>query len=94
MHLPDYKEARKRDIRPYQRVVFQEDDKVKNKYQGKIDFKLSSKVLKELVNLTDYNEYGARKVDKVVKDKLENIIIEALLDDKENVYIKNIMQTV
>ena len=35
MHLPDYKEARKRDIRPYQRVVFQEDDKVKNKYQGK-----------------------------------------------------------
>lgn len=35
MHLPDYKEARKRDIRPYQRVVFQEDDKVKNKYHGK-----------------------------------------------------------
>ena len=31
MHLPDYKEARKRDIRPYQRVEFQFDDKVKNK---------------------------------------------------------------
>ena len=35
MHLPDYKEARKRDIRPYHRVEFQFDDKVKNKYQGK-----------------------------------------------------------
>ena len=35
MHLPDYKEARKRDIRPYKRVDFKENDKVKNKYLGK-----------------------------------------------------------
>ena len=31
MHLPDDKEDRKRDIRPYHRVEFQFDDKVKNK---------------------------------------------------------------
>ena len=35
MHLPDYNEARKRDIRPYKRISFEEDLKVKNKYQGK-----------------------------------------------------------
>ena len=35
MHLPDYNEARKRDIRPYKRISFEEDFKVKNKYQGK-----------------------------------------------------------
>lgn len=35
MRLPDFKEARTRDVRSYQRVDFQEDIKVKNKYQGK-----------------------------------------------------------
>ena len=34
MHLPDYKEARKRDIRPYKRIDFLENSEVKNKYQG------------------------------------------------------------
>ena len=35
MHLPDYKEARKRDIRPYNRVGFKENREVKDKYRGK-----------------------------------------------------------
>ena len=35
MHLPDYIEARKRDRREYHRIEFQENEKVKNKYQGK-----------------------------------------------------------
>lgn len=35
MHLPDYKEARKRDIRPYQRIDFKENEKIKGKYSGK-----------------------------------------------------------
>ncbi len=34
MHLPDYKEARTRDIRPYKRIEFIEDSKVKDKYKG------------------------------------------------------------
>lgn len=35
MHLPDYKEARKRDIRPYQRIDFKENEEIKGKYSGK-----------------------------------------------------------
>ena len=35
MHLPDYKEARTRDFRPYKRVDFKEDSEVKDKYKGK-----------------------------------------------------------
>ena len=34
MHLPDYKEARTRDIRPYKRIEFTEDSEVKDKYKG------------------------------------------------------------
>ena len=35
MHLPDFKEARTRDVRPFKRIQFQENDEVRNKYQGK-----------------------------------------------------------
>ncbi len=34
MKLPDFKEARKRDIRDYKTVQFKIDDSIKNKYQG------------------------------------------------------------
>ncbi len=77
-----------------EKIINKKIKELKNKYQNKIDIKVSSKVLKDLVQLTDYEEYGARKISKVVKDKLENIIIEALLEDKNSIYIKDIMQTV
>lgn len=35
MRLPDFKEARTRDIRDYKTVKFEIDDSIKNKYQGK-----------------------------------------------------------
>ena len=35
MHLPDYKEARTRDKRSYNRCNFKIDDKIDAKYKGK-----------------------------------------------------------
>ncbi len=90
-NIIEFNRLKEEDI---EKIINNKIKELKNKYQDKIDIKVSSKVLKELINLTDYEEYGARKVSKVVKDKLENIVIEALLDDKKSIYIKDIMQTV
>ena len=38
MHLPDYKEARTRDKRSYDRIDFKLDSSVINKYKGKTYF--------------------------------------------------------
>ncbi len=38
MHLPDYKEARTRDHRDYQRISYEVDSAVQNKYKGKTFF--------------------------------------------------------
>jgi len=40
--------------------------------------------------LSDFENYGARKVKRLIKDKIEYEIIEALLNDKIEVYIKEI----
>jgi len=48
----------------------------------------------EIVNLSNYEDYGARKIDKIIKDKIENQIIDNLIEGNENIYIKTIKQTV
>lgn len=67
---------------------------LKDKYKDKIDIKLATKVINDIVKMTDYEQYGARKVSKIIKDELETIIIEALIDNEKEVNIKEIGQTV
>lgn len=67
---------------------------LKEKYKDKIEIKLASKVITEIAKLSNYEEYGARKIRKVIKDELETQIVEALIDNEESVYIKEIGQTV
>ena len=42
----------------------------------------SDNLIKEIIKTSEYNEYGARKIDKIIDSKLENIIIDKLLNNK------------
>lgn len=66
---------------------------LKNKYLKKnVKIKIEKQVIDQIVKLSNYNEFGARKLDKIIKDKIENIIIDDIIDDKSNVTIKSIME--
>ena len=65
-----------------------------DKYSDKIKIKISKEVENEILNLSNYEEYGARKIGKIIKDKLETIVIDKIIDGKEDVYIKNLKQEV
>ena len=59
-------------------------DKLKEKYKNKINIKVDNKVKEELVELSEYKDFGARKINRLIQDKLDNKIIdEILLDNKE-----------
>lgn len=63
--------------------------KLKEKYQDvKID--IDKSVINEIVELTNYQEFGARKIDKIIKNNLENIIIDALIENQKQIIIKTI----
>ena len=68
--------------------------KFKEKYSDKIKVKVSREVENEILNLSNYEEYGARKIAKIIKDKIETIVIDKIIDGKEEVYIKNLKQGV
>lgn len=68
--------------------------KFKDKYSDKIKIKISKEVENEVLNLSNYEEYGARKINKIIKDKIETIVIDKIIDGKDEVYIKDLKQEV
>ncbi len=68
--------------------------KLKAKYVNKINIKIGKNIQDEILNLTNYKMYGARKIDKIIKDKVEVQIIDSIIDDRKEVYIKDLMQTI
>ena len=61
-----------------------------NKYQ-EYNIKISKNIINELIDLSEYQTYGARKIEKVIKNKLENIIIDEILANKEKINIDSIL---
>ena len=54
-----------------------------------------SKIEKEILELSNYEEYGARKISKIVKDKVENKIIEDMIHHRKSelVSLKDMVET-
>ena len=64
-------------------------NELKSKYLKKnIKLRFSSDLIREIIDESNYEEFGARKIDKVIKERVENEIIEKVLDGKNNILIK------
>lgn len=74
---------KKEDIKE---IVNNEIKKIKEKYQ--IQIKISQLAIEEIILSSNYEEFGARRVLKLVKDKIENEIVNAIIDGKDTVFIK------
>ncbi len=62
---------------------------LKNKYsEKKIKLRFSKDLIDNIVKQSNYEEFGARKIDKIIKDKLENQIIEEIINGKKNILVK------
>ena len=76
-------------------IVEEQIKKLKNKYKKKdMKLKINNTVIEEIIEKSNYKEYGARKVSKIIKNDLEMLIINSILDNKENINIKTIKKEV
>ena len=63
---------------------------LKQKYKSKnIDIRYNKDTFKELEKLINYNDFGARKIDKVLSDKIETYIIDKIINNECKVNITN-----
>ncbi|MFA5603665.1 MAG: ATP-dependent Clp protease ATP-binding subunit [Bacilli bacterium] len=62
---------------------------LRKKYlKRKVKVKINKKVKEEILELSNFNEFGARKIDQIIKTKVEDKIIEDILNNKENILVK------
>lgn len=75
----------KQDI---EKIINLKLDKLKNKYKKKnIVVKIKKEVVEEIVKQSNFSCFGARRIDKVIKDCVENEIIKKVINGKNNIII-------
>ena len=64
---------------------------LKEKYKMKgIKLSFDKNINKEILKLSNYEKYGARRIDKIIKNNIEEIIIDGIIDGKNNIKIENL----
>ena len=72
-------------------IVVQKLKKLKEKFKkNNIDIHISNKVIDQIIDESKFDEYGARKIDKIIRTKVDNIIIDELLLGKNKFNIRSI----
>ncbi|MBR3229857.1 MAG: ATP-dependent Clp protease ATP-binding subunit [Bacilli bacterium] len=74
------------------KIIDMKIKKLMDKYKKQIDVKIGESVLSDIVSMCDYKVYGARKIEKIIKDRIENQIIDSIIDEKNEIFIDSIMQ--
>jgi len=72
------------------KIINNQISKLQEKYHD-INLQLEKEIINEITDLSCYQEYGARKISKIISNQLENIIIDNLLKDKKNIIIDSIL---
>ena len=72
-------------------ITLSKINEVKEKYKNRINITLNDNVVDEIINLSNYKEFGARKIEKLVKDKIEVIVIDEIVMENKSVTISELV---
>lgn len=81
------------DKNTIKKLIINKIDNIKNKYEN-INIKIDNKVINEIIELSNYKEFGARKLDKIIKSEIENYIIDEIIDGKNDVFIRTLNKVI
>ena len=64
---------------------------IKRKYLKNIKLEIDKNVIEEIIKESNYQEFGARKIEKIIKDKIENQIIDNILSKNDKIHIHELV---
>ena len=70
-------------------IIEKELTKLKEKYK-EIKINISNNIINEIIEESKYKIFGARRINNIIKNKVESIIIDKILDDKTDINIDSI----
>ena len=65
-----------------------------NKKYPSLAININNKVIDEIIKHSKYQEYGARKIDKIIDNKIENRIIDSIINNEESINISSLEESV
>ncbi len=68
-------------------------DDINNKYKS-INISFTDNLINDIVSESKYNEFGARRLDKIIGSKVENKIIDAIMNKDNDVVIDSIKENI
>ncbi len=72
-------------------IVEQKIKLLKKKYLNKNQtIKISKNIVDEIIDLCNFEDFGARKIDQIIKNRLESIIVENIINNQSNKLIKTV----
>ena len=76
-----------------EKIVVCEIEKLKQKYKSKkISIRIKKQVIEQIIEKSNFNNFGARKIKKIIKTYIENQIIDGIMSGKRNINIVNLLQ--
>ena len=71
------------------KIIDIEIKNLKEKYKN-IKITISPNIINEIAEESKYIDYGARKISKIIKNNIENIIIDNIIEDNKEINIDSI----
>lgn len=63
-------------------------DVVRNKFKEKnIKIHINDTIISKIIELSRYKEFGARKIDQVIEEKIDDYVIDSILEGKKEIYV-------
>lgn len=75
-------------------LIDQKLTELKKRYQSKIKLTINQEIYEELKEEINYQEFGARKLEKTIKNKIESQIIDACIEGKKKLILETLKETV
>ena len=82
----EFNQLTKKDIL---KIINKSIDNLKERYNN-LNIKINNSIYEELLEEADYNKFGARKIKNIIIKKIENNIIDNILNNKKEVIIDSI----
>ena len=87
-HIIQFNDLNEDDIK---KIIKKELNFVKNKFKSyEINLNFDNKIIEEILNLSKYQLTGARNIKRIIEDKVDNIVIDNILDGVKKINIQTI----
>lgn len=73
-----------------EKIINKRINEIKEKFKANnISIRIKKEVIDKIIDNSEYEENGARKINKIIDEYIDNIVIDNILEGKHNIYINN-----